>query len=319
MSCTNTDAPVNMKATNQYCDVECSYDFKYNPNSSCTVTNRGNYLEITTDGPDTASFNMGPMAVRSVRLYQPSLHTFDGSRAAAELIIQHSTNSGENVLVCRPIKASEAAGASKNFFTQFVEHSPATDGAAATVNVVNWSLNDVLPYGAPFYYYSGPFPYPPCTGGGGGNHIIVYGAQTAGNMSSSDMETLQRLISASAGLAVIASPTITLMYNKAGAGNPAGASGDLYDIYMDCDPITGVGAEAKVAGSSGAAVKGGLGKVNAKLNLTQSFEKYAKSPVGVFTWIILGLLLIYLFVKYMLPVLATKLKQALPASGEGVK
>ena len=99
MSCTNTNAPVNMKATNQYCNVECSYDFKYNPNSSCTVTNRGNYLEIATDGPDKASFNMGPMAVRSVRLYQPSLHTFNGARAAAELIIQHSTNAGQNVLV----------------------------------------------------------------------------------------------------------------------------------------------------------------------------------------------------------------------------
>ncbi len=308
MSCENTTAPVDIKQSYQLCKDLCSYSFQYNANSSCTIVNKGDYLEIKTDGPDKIMFNKVPMQIASVRLYQPSLHSFGGSPADAELIIQHSTNAGSNVLVCRPIKASGSAGSSADFFSQFIPHVSDTSGGTTQVNVTKWSLNDVIPYGASFYYYLGPFPYPPCTSGVQGNSIIVYGADNAAVMNSSDMKTLQSLIDPSTPLAVVSNPTSALLYNGSGAENIADAtssSADKYDIYFDCDPITGVGDEGGEPGSISSITE------PHEKHIGKSFEKFAKSPEGIFVWIILGLFIIWLFSYYLVGPLAQKVRRSL--------
>jgi len=305
MSCKNTTAPVDIKQSYQLCKDLCAYSFEYNPNSSCTVTNMGDYLEIKTDGPDKATFNEVEMSVTNVRIYQPSLHSFNGSPADAEIIIQHSTNAGGNVLICRPIETGEAAGSSKGFFSQFIPHASDQEGDTTQVNVSKWSLNDVIPYKAPFYYYPGPFPYPPCTSGTNGNNIVVYGSDQAANMSQSDIRTLRSLIGRSTPLDVVADPTSALLYNRTGATSGAAVGpDDKYDIYMDCDPITGLDAGGQVIGAPSLEPQ--------KEHIGRSFEKFARSPAGVFVWILLGLFIVWLFVMYMLPGIAERVKFLLP-------
>lgn len=312
MSCNNTTAPVNIKSSSQLCQDLCAYSFEYNPTSSCSAENMGDYIKITTDGPNNLSFNMIPMSVVDVRLYQPSLHSFNGDQADAELIIQHSTDIGGNVLVCRPIRESDDLGASNDFFAKFIPHVPLSiaDGPAS-INVMNWSLNDIIPQGAAYYYYLGPFPYPPCTSNAGGNSIVVFDSNSAGNMTTTDMERLRSLITASEPLAIPQTPATDLLYNKSGATHPLGSSTDLYDIYMDCSPITGVGSPK---GSEGGG-SGGLGtgvQLPHSDDLGASFEKYAKSPTGIVMWIIIGFIIIYLFVRFIFPIIAGKLRRWVP-------
>ena len=88
MSCSQN--PVNIKSTKQICKEECSYDFEYNPNSSAIVTNMGDYLDIQVDGKNQVKFNKIDVKVSSVRIYQPSVHLFNGQQMPGEIIITHS-------------------------------------------------------------------------------------------------------------------------------------------------------------------------------------------------------------------------------------
>ena len=81
MSCDT--GPVNIRDTKQVCKEECSYKFDYNPNSSAIVTNNNTYLDIKVDGKNTIRFNDYKIMLNDVRLYQPSLHLFDGQQDPA--------------------------------------------------------------------------------------------------------------------------------------------------------------------------------------------------------------------------------------------
>ena len=85
MSCTLV--PVNMRDnTKQICKEECSFKYNYNANSSAIVTNMVDYLDIKVDGSNKVKFNSYTVNLKEVRLYQPSIHLFDGSQTDAELI-----------------------------------------------------------------------------------------------------------------------------------------------------------------------------------------------------------------------------------------
>ena len=55
------------------------------------------------------------MEVHEIRIYTPSLHTYDGVRAEAEMIIVHS-GFGKNLLVCIPMKSSDGTGSGASTF-----------------------------------------------------------------------------------------------------------------------------------------------------------------------------------------------------------
>lgn len=230
--CQNATAPINITATTAACTKICDYTHKY-ALSDCTLTNKGTYLQISVSKSGNAIFfNNAGYSVKEVRLYQPSLHTYNTNHATAELVIHH-VSGGNNLLVCIPVKAV-AAGASPSatFFSQFLPYAPQKSGESSAPNVSNWSLDNVIPVGG-YYFYQATAPYPPCTGT---YNFIVFGMTTPAFMSNESAEHLQAVINKNT-LAVHGSPPNGLYYNKSGTSSLS------TDIYIDCQPVGDVDDE----------------------------------------------------------------------------
>ena len=163
MSCPNNEL-TNLKTKQKdKCEENCSFNFSYNPNSSCVLTNKGDYLDIKTDGKNKVTYNNQQIVLNDVRLYIPSLHTFNEKATDAELLLKHAGANGQNIIVSVPIIASEGESNSANFFSKLAPFVPTVKNDSVNVNVSNWSLDDVLPAAkTPFYNYTGDAPYPPC-------------------------------------------------------------------------------------------------------------------------------------------------------------
>ena len=89
MPCKAT-APINVpSAVNQKCTVKCNFEYNFGL-SSCSVTTEENYLDIMCyDGKNTIKSDMlsGSLTVTGTKLYAPSLNSYNGFKADAELII----------------------------------------------------------------------------------------------------------------------------------------------------------------------------------------------------------------------------------------
>jgi len=193
MSCPNNEATKLKTQQEDKCKENCNFNFKYNSNSTCKLMNKGDYLEIKTDGKNKVTYNSQGLSLDSVRLYVPSLHTFDGKHTDAELILKHSGGT-KNFMVCLPIKtvADSTTGDSVIFFKQFASHIPLDKNDPTTVNVKNWSLNNVMPAPkTPFYHYVGDSPYPPCNMQA---TMIVFDNKHASTINTSDLDLIKKSI-----------------------------------------------------------------------------------------------------------------------------
>lgn len=230
MSCPNNEATKLNTKKEESCKENCSFNFSYNLNSSCILTNKGEYLDIKTDGKNKVTFNNQEITLQSTRLYSPSLHTFNNKHTDAELILKHSGANGKNILVSVPIIAKKATGQSIDFFSQLAKFIPLTKGERQNVHVNNWSLDNAMPgggsknSGAPFYNYVGSSPYPPCNMKA---TIIIFDVDYASAIKPSDLSLIKKSISSASknkkskkegfiGSAVVEN---MVTYNEAGANS----------------------------------------------------------------------------------------------------
>ena len=234
MSCP-TNAPINLpSAVNQPCSSKCNFEYNYGL-SRCSVTNQTTYLDIQCfDGNNTIKSDMisGSLLVEGVRLYAPSLNTYDGFHADAELIITH-TGGGRTLYVCIPVVSSEKAGASAKWFSQFIQFAPTKKGSGATVgvNVNNFTLNHVIPQAAFTIYENGTFSWN-CAKD---NVIILFNKNVAVNMKSRDYSALtNRITKASFSKGTPKYLTFNSKGTSAGPGKKSGGKGKT----MTCKPIT---------------------------------------------------------------------------------
>ena len=167
MTCVLSKAPINIpKESNDLCVEKCSLKFNYGK-SSFSIKNGGDYLSLGYDASTTnVKYNANKMEVHEIRIYTPSLHTYDGVRAEAEMIIVHS-GFGKNLLVCIPMKSSDGTGSGASTFSQMLSEASSripNTGDATTINALTWSLNDFVPNKKPLWSYTSNLPYNPCTG-----------------------------------------------------------------------------------------------------------------------------------------------------------
>ena len=197
MSCPNNETTKLKTRKEEKCKDNCSFNFSYNPNSSCILTNKGDYLDIKTDGSNKVTYNNQDITLQSARLYSPSLHSFDGKHSDAELILRHSGANGQNIMVSVPIIAKEGAGQSMHFFSQLSKFIPLSKGEKQNIQVSNWSLDDAMPggkaKGAHFYHYSGNSPYPPCKTKA---TMIIFDIEHASTIKPSDLSLIKKSIKA---------------------------------------------------------------------------------------------------------------------------
>ena len=215
------------KAVQKYVNIKYSYAL-----SDCKLINQGDYLEIqTSKSGNMVTFNNLPYNMVGARLYQPSLHTFNGSHLSGELIIQHM--GGENnLLICIPITTSNGKSKSVDFFNAFIPYAPQSKGGQTNVNVNNWSFNNVIPIGG-YYFYKATLPFPPCIGS---YNIVVFGKSDAAQISNTDVPHLTAAIQRNT-LSAKSAPDGGLYHNAAGTTSHGGGGSEASDIYIDCKPV----------------------------------------------------------------------------------
>ena len=230
MNCTKATAPIDItKGGSSDCSLKCQFSFKYSY-SGLRVKNNGDHLNITFDKSTVSPvvYNTEKYDVQEMKIFQPSLHTYGGAKAAAEIIILHnSQSSGKSLLVSIPINNSSTSGYLDGIITQASQKAN-TQGASATINIQAFTLNKIVPK-KPFFSYQGTLAYNPCNGV---YDYVVYGLDDATGITVNSLTNLKKIISES-------SPEIKpnnnrLSYNKKGASNITGDSSD--DIYIECNP-----------------------------------------------------------------------------------
>lgn len=234
MSCPNANAPIDisLKSISGKCDLKCNYNFRY-PNSSCIVTNREDYLSISYDSFSSApvQYNTVSYNVKEIRLYNPSVHTFDGKKSVGEIIIIHVSNTGNKpLLVCIPITENNTQTNSSTILTTIIDntalHAP-SDGESTTITLDNFTLDDFVPK-KPFFSYTAIQPYQPCVGD---VDILIFGPRIAEcYITGASLEKLQSINSAN-NYTTKTGPLLFL--NSKGPGQ----TGTSDEIFIDCKPI----------------------------------------------------------------------------------
>lgn len=235
MSCPNATAPIDisMSKIKGNCQLKCSYTFNYN-DSSCVATNRGDYISLIYDKSSSPPvlYNATPYDVHEIRLYVPSLHSYNGSKTDGEFVIVHSSNTGSNpLLVCVPIKSNNTSSESALFFQTLVNtvaNSAPSDGETTTVNVSKFNLSSFVPY-KPFFSYSATEPYQPCSSS---VEYIVFSLLQGSLDIMPDTLTKLRNIIRSNPYDIKTGPS--LFYNEKGPNKGTAEGGD---IYIDCQPV----------------------------------------------------------------------------------
>ena len=302
MSCPNNEATELKTRQEDKCKENCNFNFKYNSNSTCKLINKGDYLEIKTDGKNKVTYNSQGLSLDDVRLYVPSLHTFDGKHTAAELILKHNGGT-KNFMVCLPIKTNKGTGDSVNFFKQFASHIPLEKNSPTTVNVKNWSLNNVMPAPkTPFYHYIGDSPYPPCNMQA---TMIVFDNNHASTINTADLELIKKSIKSAVKTSkkegfVGGFKEGFVAYNSSGANNTE--TDDQSQAmecteYYDTDPAS--------SGTSGTSTK----------KPSIDWSKITKSPAFIIIIVLLSILAGGIFFYYVLwPMIRTRLDTTVAAS-----
>jgi len=238
-------APINVSNEDitDDCHLKCLYKYNYRTNPATTATNNGDHLTLSYDKV-RIKFNNDDLLTNEIRIYRPSLHTYEGSKAEAEMIINHS-GAGVNLLVCIPIVISngktEASEQMKKLIEQAFTKVPLV-GESSVIQTSYFSLDAFIPKKSGFFSYVGTTPYSPCSGT---NQYVVFTPKDSQiYMSSKTYGMLSKMIVENKNN-VVNNPNQQLYYNKRGAiylGENRGADED--DIYIDCSPT---GAEDDIA------------------------------------------------------------------------
>jgi carbonic anhydrase len=296
MSCPNATAPIDisMSKITGKCDLKCSYSFNYN-NSSCVATNRGDYISISYDKSTAPPvlYNATGYDVQEIRLYTPSLHSYNDSKTDAELIIVHSSNTGARpLLVCIPIQSNNTSSDSALLFKTIVDtvaNSAPADGESTTVNVNKFNLTYIVPK-KPFFSYSATEPYQPCSTSV--DYIVFSLLQGSLDIMSDTLAKLQSIIKSNP-YDVKKGPN--LFYNEKGPGSNSSNG----EIYIDCQPVGESDETTQVVTDMGSGL------------YPETFKDWLKNPL---VQLLLGSLL-FIFILYIVKYLLGLIK---PAKGGSV-
>lgn len=216
---------INISNQNIYgkCDLKCAYNFKYQ-DSNLTAKNDGVVINLKYDNSSVppVTYNNESYVVSRISIVSPSLHLFEGSKAAGEILIEHTPQKGgNNLTVCIPIVQSGDATTASNLITQVingVSSRAPRNGESTNLVIQNFNLQNIIPM-KPFYsYINGP------------NDYIIFGTNYAIGLTQNTISTLQNIIKPFA----LPMPGGNLFYNSNGPNTTGAEVGD--GIYISCKP-----------------------------------------------------------------------------------
>jgi hypothetical protein len=222
----NNSQYINISAKNIQgkCDFKCAYNFKYSE-SNLTAKNDGVMISLTYDNSSVPPvlYNNQEYTVSNIYITCPSIHLFNNSTAAAEIVIEHTPVKGGNLLcVGIPMASSTESSTSSNLITDIIQsvstNAPA-QGESTNMNISGFTLQNIVP-NKPFYSYTAPDT---------NYDWIVFGALESIPLNSGTLSTLSQIIKPFP----ITTPGNGLFYNSSGPNSTGGNQGD---IYISCQP-----------------------------------------------------------------------------------
>jgi len=170
------------------CDLKCAYNFNYQE-SNLTAKNQGVLISLTYDNNKTppVTFNNQKYTVTDISIVSPSLHTFNGSKSNAEIVIEHAAvNGGPSLKVGIPIKSSSESSDASYLISEIISmtatNSP-KEGETNNLNISGFSLNKIVPV-KPYYSYTD----------NNKDNWIVFGILEAIPLNNTTLSTLQKII-----------------------------------------------------------------------------------------------------------------------------
>lgn len=221
MSTQNIDiSPQNISGK---CDLKCAYNFKYSESNS-TAINNGVMIVLSYDNSSVPPvlYNNEKYNVTNIFITCPSLHTFNGSKAPAEIVIEHTpVTGGGQLFVGIPFSSSSESSNASNLVTEIIQSvatNAPSEGDSTNLSLTDFTLQNVIP-NKPFFSYTD----------NDNNDWIVFGMLSAIPLNSNTLTTLGQIIKP------FPLPTIgnSLFFNSSGP-NSSGSVGD--GIYISCKP-----------------------------------------------------------------------------------
>ena len=245
-TCSDTDAglgvPQNLdtftgdgKHPNE-CIQKCIFWYNYSGKSSCNIENGLNRLNIPYDGGGNIMYNSDTYDPINVRIFSPSLHTYDGVQAEGELILEHTNKSASmaGLLVCIPISTTAPRSNASVVLESIIDNAPRLENERVSVSLANFNMNNIIP-SAPYYTYSGPLPYDACVPDTIYQYIVFHPTSDGAlAVDKPHMEKLSKLILYSNVTAVQASESTPVFFNPKGT-TQNGFNGED-QIYIQCQP-----------------------------------------------------------------------------------
>jgi hypothetical protein len=229
MSC---NVPLNIvRQQTDKCSLKCKLWYKYG-NSSCLVKNAKEHLEISYDGESDVMFNMVPYTPTQILIFKPSIHTYDGQYADAEIVICHKGGTN-GLFICIPIIVSQtmASSAGSNILENIFRNTLNTPDPT-TLNIQDFNANYLIPKSSYFSYVAPMLPIGGrCLERTSAQYVVFH--QRHGNMTVSQeaMNNLGNLIHDS----YMSTYEGKSFFNESGTTSN-GFAGDG-EIYMDCQPV----------------------------------------------------------------------------------
>lgn len=288
INCPNATSPVNisMDSIMGPCVLKCDYNYNYGdyvPN----ISNNKSYLSLNYSGKmNPVKYNDDNYNVQEIRIYHPSLHTYNGARAAGEMFIIHN-GPGKNLIVSIPIvvggKTNKGSVLLASVISEAAQRIP-NDGESVTLSMGNFSLDAFIPANKGYFSYTGTLPYQPCNGT---YNYVVYNIDDALNVPVDNMNQLEDIITTTNCMVKTNNDTF---YNK----NGANAKNNSDEIFIDCQPVNSEG--------------------ELLVNMNQSNESNYTTPefdfekIAPFLYVIIGAIAAYGIV-YTAKTLFTKLRK----------
>jgi carbonic anhydrase len=222
MSNQNQNINISLQNVVGKCDLKCSYAFKYSESNS-TAKNDGVAIGLTYDNRSIPPvfYNNEKYQVSKIMITSPSIHIFNGASLPGEIIIEHvPVKGGNNLHVCIPFSSSSESSNATTILTDIINKvatNAPSQGNSTNLNMSNFTLQNIVPR-KPFFAYSNKT-----------NDYIVFGITEAIPLSSSTIQTLQKIIKPFP----LPTPGGDLFYNPKGpvSGLQLGDG-----IYISCQP-----------------------------------------------------------------------------------
>lgn len=216
------------------CDLKCSYNFNYSE-SNTTAVNNGVMIQLSYDNSGTSpvTYNNQKYNVSNIIIVCPSIHTFNGSQASAEIIIGHTpVTSGPTLNVAIPITSSSESSTASNLITEIIQSvstNAPSRGDSTNLSINGFTLKSIVPQ-KPFFSYTE----------NSNTEWIIYSILYAIPLNSSTLNTLSQIIKP------FPLPTQggSLFYNSSGPNSTSSTFGS--GIYIKCNPTGSTSEETPV-------------------------------------------------------------------------